>query len=77
MANIKNYPNPQKDPKQNIENYRPISNSCSTSKIFETLILKRIQKLETSNNTNITGANQHGYKKKYNNAWYPVTVTNT
>ena len=36
----------KKGPKQNIENYRPISNLCSTSKNFEKLILKRIQNLE-------------------------------
>ena len=32
-------------PKQNIENYRTISNLCSTSNFFEKLNLKRIQKL--------------------------------
>ena len=30
----------------NVENYRPISNLCSASKIFEKLILLRLQKLE-------------------------------
>ena len=31
-----------KGSKNDIENYRPISNLCSSSKIFEKLILKRI-----------------------------------
>ena len=71
----KTIPIHKKGPKQNIENYRPISNLCSTSKIFEKLILKRIQNLETLNNIDITGVNQHGFKKKkYSNTWYPTTV---
>ena len=59
----KTIPIHKKGPKQNIENYRPISNLCSTSKIFEKIILKRIQKLELLNNVDITGQNQHGFKK--------------
>ena len=31
---------------------------------FEKLILKQIQKLEALNQTDITGKNQHGFKKK-------------
>ena len=31
----------KKGNKKDIENYRPIANLCSTSKIFEKLILKR------------------------------------
>ena len=54
----------KKGPKQNIENYRPISNLCSTSTIFEKLILKRIQNIEALNNIDLTGPNQHGFKKK-------------
>ena len=60
----KTIPIHKKGPKQNIENYRPVANLCSTTKIFEKLILKRIQKLETLNNIDITGKNQHGFKKK-------------
>ena len=59
----KTIPIHKKGPKQNIENYRPISNLCSSSKIFEKLILARIQKLELLNNIDITGENQHGFKK--------------
>ena len=32
----------KKGSKNNIENYRPIANLCSTSKIFEKFILKRL-----------------------------------
>ena len=33
--------------KQSIENYRPVANLCSTSKVFERLILNRIGQLES------------------------------
>ena len=41
----KTIPIHKKGQKQNIENYHPISNLCSTSKIFERLILTRIKNL--------------------------------
>ena len=50
--------------KQKIENYRPIANLCSSTKIFEKLILKRIMQIQTDNNVDITRANQHGFKRK-------------
>ena len=79
MVNFKNNSNSQKGPKQNIENYRPIANLCSATKIFEKLILLRLQKLETLNNTDLTGKNQHGFKKKlkYSHIRYPITVNNS
>ena len=36
----------KKGNKHDIENYRPISNLCSTSKVFEKLILKRIIEIQ-------------------------------
>ena len=45
------------------ENYRPIANLCSSSKIFEKLILKQIQYLENKNKLDLTGKRQHGFKK--------------
>ena len=48
----------------NIENYRPIANLCSTSKIFEKAILSRIMQIEKDNNVDLTGVTQHGFKKK-------------
>ena len=53
-----------KGDKKDIESYRPIANLCSTSKLFEKLILKRILEIEATNNVDLTGINQHGFKKK-------------
>ena len=53
----------KKGPKCHIENYRPISNLCSTSKIFERLILKRMQSIETLYQIDLTGKQQHGFKR--------------
>ena len=58
----------KKGPKCNIENYRPIANLCSTSKIFEKLILKRIQKNELGANVDLSGKQQHGFKKSKSTA---------
>ena len=49
---------------QNVESYRPIANLCSTSKIFEKLILKRILEIQEQNNIDITRLGQHGFKKR-------------
>ena len=59
----KTIPIHKKGPKKDIENYRPIANLCSTSKIFEKLILKRIMEIQMQNNVDITGEQQHGFKK--------------
>ena len=48
-----------------IENYRQISNLCSTSKIFEKLILQRLNAIEIIKNVNLTGKSQHGFKSKH------------
>ena len=53
----------KKGPKNNIENYRPISNLCSTSKIFEKLILKHLLNISEKQKIDITGKHQHGFKK--------------
>lgn len=50
------------DPK-NINNYRPIANLCSSSKVFEKLILKQIHYLESTNKLDFTGKPQHGFKR--------------
>ena len=49
--------------KTDIENYRPIANLCSTSKVFEKLILKRLANIELINNIDLTGKQQHGFKR--------------
>jgi hypothetical protein len=53
-----------KTDKKNIENYRPIANLCSVSKVFEKQILKCIQEIQTENTSDITGENQRGLKQK-------------
>ena len=58
----------KKGSKSNIENYRPIANQCSTSKIFEKLILKQIHYLESKNLLDFTGKQQHGFKKNKSTA---------
>ena len=68
----------KKRPKNKIEHYRPIANLCSTSKLFEGLILKQIQKIETISNVDLTGTQQHGFKKiqKHHHTWPSNTITN-
>ena len=44
----------KKGPPNKIENYRPIANLCSTTKIFERLILKQIQKIELISNVDLS-----------------------
>ena len=46
MVNLKINTHSQEGFKNKIENYRPISNLCSTSKNFEKLILKRIDTIQ-------------------------------
>ena len=54
----------KKGDKTNISNYRPISNLCSMSKVFEKLIMQRIHEIEDLNNVDLTGIKQHGFKRK-------------
>jgi hypothetical protein len=53
----------KKGKKENIENYRPISNLCSITKVFERLILLRLEEIEKENGIDLTGYEQHGFKK--------------
>ena len=53
----------KKGSKNNIENFCPIANLCSGSKIFEELILKQIHYLENMNKLDLTGKHQHGFKR--------------
>jgi hypothetical protein len=46
-----------------MENYRPIADPCSTSKIFEKLILKGILKIQELNVVDIKRQGQLGFKK--------------
>ena len=57
-----------------IENYRPISNLCSSSKVFEKLIMKRIESIQTAENIDLTGNAQHGFKKSRSTATAGLTL---
>ena len=63
-----------KGDKKDIENYRPISNLCTSSKIFEKLILKRILEIQESQSVDITGENQHGFKKRRSTATLSLSI---
>jgi hypothetical protein len=39
----------KKGDRNNIQNYRPIANLCSSSKIFEKPVLKRINRIQSEN----------------------------
>ena len=58
----------------NIENYRPVSNLCSASKIFEKLILKRIMTIQEECSVDLTGTNQHGFKRGKSTATLAITL---
>ena len=53
----------KKGAKEDISNYRPISNLCSMSKIYEKLILQQLLKIAKENNVDLTGDSQHGFKQ--------------
>jgi hypothetical protein len=48
-----------KGERQKVESYRPIANLCSTSKIFEKLILMRILDIQEQNEVDLTRQGQH------------------
>jgi hypothetical protein len=54
-----------KGEEKNIESYRLIANLCSASKVFEKLILKRLLDIQEENNCDLTGTNQHGFKRNH------------
>ena len=58
----------KKGSKTEIENYRPIANLSSASEIFESSILKQIQYLESNNKLDLTGKQQHGFKRNKSTA---------
>jgi hypothetical protein len=58
---------------KDMENYRPIANLCSSSKIFEKLILKRILEIQEKQQIDLTNENQHGFKiKKVRVRWLQI-----
>ena len=57
-----------------VTNYRPISNLCSVSKIYEKLILKRLENIAQENNIDLTGIQQHGFKRKRSTTTASLTL---
>ena len=64
----------KKGSKTDIENYRPIANLCSTTKVFEQLIINRIREIEKDCNIDITNNSQHGFKKNRSTATAGLTI---
>ena len=64
----------KKGSKSVIENYRPVANLCGASKIFERLILNRINKLENIAGIDLTNKGQHGFKKNRGTASAGLTI---
>jgi hypothetical protein len=52
----------KKGPSTKILNYRPISNLCALSKVFEKLVLRRLWEVSNEAGVDLTGDTQHGFK---------------
>jgi hypothetical protein len=57
-----------------IKNYRPISNLCTMSKIFEKLVLKRLWQISDKHRIDLTGDTQHGFKPKRSTITAALTI---
>ena len=68
MAHIKNHTNSQKGSTFITETCGPVAALCSTAQIFERLILNQIHYLESTNKLDLTGKQQHGFKKNKSTA---------
>ena len=64
----------EKGDTKDIENYRPISNLCSSSKFYEKLILKRILEIQEEENFDLTRPGQHGFKRNRSTATLSLTI---
>jgi len=64
----------KKGSKLDKNNYRPISNICTISKIYEKLILDYINKLELRSNTTLSGDHQHGFGKNKSTTTAGLTI---
>ena len=64
----------KKGDKEKVENYRPISNLCAPSKVFEKLLLQDLLKRETLSNVDLTNTSQHGFKKERSTVTAAMTI---
>ena len=62
--------------KMQAENYRPISNLCSLSKIFEKLIQLKLNYVAEINNIDLTNSRQHGFKTKHSTVTAMLEIQN-
>jgi len=53
----------KKGDRSEFANYRPIANLCSVAKVFEKCILKRMLDIAKESQIDLTGEEQHGFKK--------------
>ena len=60
-----------------LANYRPISNLCSITKIYEKLILNYINYIEKQENIDLTGEHQHGFKKNHSTETAGLEIQST
>ena len=64
----------KKGSKTDIENYRPIANLCSMTKVYEQLIINRLREIEQESGIDITGNPQHGFKPKRSTGTASLTL---
>ena len=64
----------KKGSKNNVENYRPIANLCSMTKVYEQLIIDRLREIEITQKCDLTGKPQHGFKQKRSTATAGLTL---
>ena len=55
----------KKGDKEKTENYCPISNLSSITKVFKKVLLHRFQEIQEKEKINLTGSSQHGFKKNF------------
>jgi hypothetical protein len=64
----------KKGDNEHISNYRPISNLCPLSKIFEKLVLRRLWNIADKHRVNLTGETQHGFKPNRSTITAALTI---
>ena len=66
----------KKGNKSDVNNYRPISNLCSLAKVFEKMILVKLDQIAEKNNIDLTGSLQHGFKKFHSTNTAMLSIQN-
>lgn len=61
---------------EKVENYRPIANLCSIAKLYERCLLLRMEKVASDNKVDMTGVNQHGFKKGHSTTSLALKLQN-